>query len=174
MSGILRIFIIILPLTLSLAAYFLSINALFQMRVGKTKAIIQSMPGRSLGVGLVNFFFFSVIAIVLISISDQIDNEFLKGVMMLPALIIIGFILLMLSFGLAGMVNLIGERIIPQASLWKQTILGTLCLSLGCVLPFAGWFLLFPYVGFMGIGAFILGMFQRESKAEIFGTEKAD
>jgi hypothetical protein len=166
MSGIFRIFIIILPLTVSLAAYFLAANVLFPTRVGKTKAIIQSMPGRSFGVGLVNFSFFSVIAIVLLSISDRIDTEFIKGVMMLPALIIIGFILIMLSFGLAGMVNHAGERIIPQAPLWKQTMVGTLCLSLACVLPFAGWFLLFPYVGFMGIGAFILGIFQREPKAE--------
>jgi hypothetical protein len=36
-------------------------------------------------------------------------------------------------------------------------------LSFACALPVVGWFLLFPYVGFVGIGAFILGLFQREN-----------
>jgi hypothetical protein len=164
MSGILRIFIVILPLTVCLVAYFLSIHALFPIRVGKTKAIIQNMPWRSFGVGLVNFSFFFIIAVILISISDQIDAEFIKGIVMLPGLLIIGFILLMLTFGLAGMVNHIGERIITETSPWKQTVWGSLCLCLACALPFAGWFLLLPYVGFTGIGAFILGVLQREPK----------
>lgn len=164
MSDILRIFIIILLLTISLAAYFLITNALFLQRVEKTKTIVQNMPGRSFGIGLVNFIFFFVIALVLISISDNISNGFFRGVVMVPALIIIAFITIMLTFGLAAMANIVGERIFPDASLWKQTTWGTVCLCFACLLPFAGWFLLFPYIGFIGIGAFILGMFQRETK----------
>jgi hypothetical protein len=161
----LKIFILIFPLTVSLVAYFLTVHVLFPTRVGKTKVIIQSMPGRSFGVGLINFLFFFIIALILISISEQIDTEFIKGVVMLPALLLLGFILVMLTFGLAGVVSQIGEIILPQASTWKQSAWGTVCVSLACALPFAGWFLLFPYVGFMGIGAFILGIFQREPKA---------
>jgi hypothetical protein len=164
MSGIMRIFIIILPLTLCLIAYFLTANALFPVRIGKTKAIIQSMPGRSFGVGLVNFSFFFIIAVILISISENIDTEFIKGIVMLPGLLILGFILIMLTFGLAGMVNHIGERMVTETSPWKQTVWGALCLCLACALPFAGWFLLLPYAGFTGMGAFILGVFQREPK----------
>jgi hypothetical protein len=164
MSGIARIFILVLPLTVSLVAYFLAVQVLFPTRVGKTKAIIQNMPARSFGVGLINFFFFFILALILISISEQIDTEFIKGVVMLPALLLIGFILVMLTFGLAGMVSHIGEIVLPQASPWKQSAWGTVCLCFACVLPFAGWFLLFPYVSFIGIGAFILGIFQREPK----------
>jgi len=69
---------------------------------------------------------------------------------------------LMLSFGLVGIVNLLGERIFPDTSSWKQTVFGSIILSFACALPFVGWFLLFPYVGFVGIGGFILGLFQRE------------
>ncbi len=165
MSEILRIFIIILFLTVSLAAYFLATHALFPQRVEKTKTIIQSIPGRSLGIGLVNFSFFSVIAIFLVSISENISNGFLKGMVMLPALIIIVFITIMLTFGLAGMTVHVGERIFADAPLWKQTLYGTICLSFACALPFIGWFLLFPYIGLVGIGAFILGIFQREPKS---------
>jgi hypothetical protein len=165
MSGIMHIFIIILPLTISLAAYFLTVNALFPVRVGKTKAIIQIIPARSFWLGLVNFSFFFIVAIILFSISDNVDNEFIKGVVMLPALIILAFIAIMLTFGLAGMTAYVGERIFPEISSWKQAIWGTVCLSFACVLPFVGWFLLFPYIGLVGIGAFILGIFQREPKS---------
>jgi hypothetical protein len=167
MPGILQLFFISLPLTICLVAYLLTAQVLFPMRVGKTKMIIQNMPGRSFGVGLVNFSFFFIVAIILISISEKIDTEFIKGIVILPGLLIIGFILVMLTFGLAGMVNHIGERIITEASPWKQTIWGSVCLCLACALPFAGWFLLLPYVGFTGIGAFILGVFQREPKIQI-------
>jgi sorbitol-specific phosphotransferase system component IIBC len=165
MSGIFRIFIIILPLTISLAAYFLAAHVLFPARVGKTKAILQSMPARSFGVGLVNFSFFFIIAIILFSTADNVDNEFLKGVIMLPGLIILAFISIMLTFGLAGMTSHVGERIVPDMLPWKQTFWGTVCLSFACALPFIGWFLLFPYIGLVGIGAFILGIFQREPKS---------
>jgi hypothetical protein len=57
---------------------------------------------------------------------------------------------------------LIGERLFPDHAIWKQILLGSICLSLACALPFVGWFLLLPYVGFVGIGAVILGFFERE------------
>lgn len=162
MSDILRIFVVILILTLGLIAYFLAATALFPQRVAKTKAIAADMPGRSFGIGLVNFAFFSVVAIVLISISEKIGNGFFKGVVMLPAFIIIALIVIMLTFGLTAISNQVGDRIIPASAAWKQTFWGTGCLCFACALPFVGWFLLFPYIGFVGIGAFILGMFKRE------------
>jgi len=60
------------------------------------------------------------------------------------------------------MSGLIGERILPDLPAWKQLPWGTVCLALACALPFVGWFLLLPYVGFIGIGAVILGFFQRD------------
>lgn len=165
MSDILRIFVAVLILTLGVAAYFLVVNALFSQRVAKIKIIASDLPGRSFGIGLVNFAFFFVIAVILISVADKINNGFFKGVVILPGLIILAFLAIMLTFGLTGTANLIGERILPDAVSWKQTICGTSCLCFACALPFVGWFLLFPYIGFVGIGAFILGIFQRESKA---------
>jgi hypothetical protein len=161
MSDIFRLFIFIILMTIGLVAYFLVANALFPQRIVKTKAIIQSMPARSFGIGLVNFVFFAVIALVLFSISEN-AAAFLKVILTIPALIILALLAIILSFGLAGMSNLIGERIFPDVSAWKQTLWGTVCLSLACALPFVGWFLLLPYVGFVGIGAVILGFFRRE------------
>lgn len=161
MSDILRLFFITILMTIGLAAYFLVVNALFPQRIAKTKAIIQSMPARSFGIGLVNFVFFAVIAMVLLSVAEN-TGPFVRGILIIPAVIILVFLAIVLSFGLTGMANFIGERIFPDVSTWKQTLWGTVSLSLACALPFVGWFLLLPYVGFVGIGAVILGFFQRE------------
>jgi hypothetical protein len=165
MPEIVNIFVAIALLTASLAAYFLTIQVLFAGRVAKTKTIIQSLPGRSFGIGLVNFTFFMIVAIVLLSISDKIENGFFKAVVMLPGLIILTLIAIMLTFGLAAMSVHMGEKIITDAASTRQTISGTVCICFACALPFIGWYLLFPYIGLVGIGAFILGIFQREPKS---------
>jgi hypothetical protein len=159
MSDIIRLILIIILLTIGLVAYFLVVNALFPQRVAKTKSLVQSMPVRSFGIGFVNFMFFAVIAIVLLSVAEN-TGPFSKGILSIPAIIILAFLAIVLSFGLAGMANFVGERILPDFSPWKQTLWGTVCLSLACALPFVGWFLLLPYIGFIGIGAVILGFFQ--------------
>ena len=86
-----------------------------------------------------------------------------KVILTLPALLITAVLAIMLSFGLLGMVSLLGERIFPEVSAVKQTAFAAAVLSCACALPVVGWFLLFPYAGCVGIGAFILGLFQRET-----------
>ena len=161
MSDILRLFFAIILLTIGLAAYFLVANALFPQGIAKTKSMIQTMPARSFGIGVVNFVFFAVIAMVLFSIAENV-GAFIRGILTIPAIIILAFLAIVLSLGLAGMSNFIGERIFPDIPVWKQTLWGTVCLSLACGLPFVGWFFLLPYAGFVGIGAVILGFFQRK------------
>ena len=160
MPDIVRLFLIIILLIAGFAAYFLVVNALFVSRLAKTKAVAQSMPARSFGIGFVNFAFFAVIALVLLSVAEN-TGPFIRGILTIPAIIILAFLSIALSLGLAGMANLIGERLFPDILAWKQVLWGTLCLALACALPFVGWFLLLPYVGFVGIGAVILGYFQQ-------------
>jgi hypothetical protein len=159
MSDIVRLFLITILLIVGLAAYFLVLSALFAPRLTRTTFIAQSMPARSLGIGFVNFTFFAVIALVLLSIAEN-TGPFIRGILTIPAAIILALLAIALSLGLAGMANLIGGRIFPDLPVWKQVLWGTVCLTLACALPFVGWFLLLPYVGFVGIGAVILGFFQ--------------
>jgi hypothetical protein len=160
MSDIVRLMLAFILLTIGLVAYFLVMNALFPQRIAKTKSMIHSMPARSFGIGVVNFVFFAVIALVLFSVAEN-AGPFIRGILTIPAVVILAALTIVLSMGLTGMSNLIGERIFPDSSAWKQTLWGTVSLSLACALPWVGWFLLFPYVGFAGIGAVILGYFQR-------------
>lgn len=162
MTEILRLTFIIILLTIALAAYFLVIGALFANRAAKTQRVMIAMTGRSFGVGLVNFAFFGVIALVLFSVAGN-AGDFIRFILTVPALLITAVLAIMLSFGLAGTSKMLGERIFTDQPAWKQTAWGTVILSFACALPVVGWFLLLPYAGFVGIGAFILGLFQREN-----------
>ncbi|MBE0670711.1 MAG: hypothetical protein IH588_08995 [Anaerolineales bacterium] len=162
MTDILRIFFIVILLTITLAAYFLVIGALFTSRVIKTQSIINQTSGRAFGLGLVNFFFFGLIAFVMLSLAEN-AGSFVKGVLTIPALLILAFLSVLLSLGLTGMVNVLGERLFSDLPSWRRNIWGTVILCFACALPFVGWFLLLPYISFVGIGASILGFFQRNS-----------
>jgi hypothetical protein len=131
MTYILRLFFIIIMLTIALAAYFLVIGALFTNRAAKIQRVITAMPGRSFGVGLFNFAFFGVIALVLFSLAENVGN-FVKVILITPALVITAVLAIMLSFGLAGMVNLLGERILPEVTSWKRIVISTAALSFAC------------------------------------------
>ena len=162
MDNILRLFFVTLLLTIALSAYFLVIGALFTERVLKTKNVIQRMPWRSFGLGMVNFLFFGVIALVLLSVSQN-AAAFVRGLLTIPALIILVLLAVLLSLGLTGMVQSVGEQIFPDMTAWKRNIWSAVILCFACALPVFGWFLLFPYIGFVGIGAAILAFFQRNS-----------
>lgn len=161
MTDIMQLIFGIILLTVGLAAYFLVLQALFEARVAKASVIARSTPARSFGIGLVNFVFFAVIALVLFSLAEN-AGPFLRGILTVPAIIILALLTLTLSLGLAGMASLVGDRLFPGFAAWKQTLWGAVCLALACALPFAGWFLLLPYVGMVGVGAVILSFFQRE------------
>ncbi len=97
---------------------------------------------------------------VLLSVAEN-TGAFVKGVLTLPALLILAFLTVLLSLGLTGMVNVLGERLFSDLPSWKRNICSTVILCFACALPFVGWFLLLPYLGLVGIGASILGFFQR-------------
>jgi hypothetical protein len=160
MTDILRLLLILVLLTSSLSAYFLVVGVLFPKRIEKTQRAINQLTVRSFGVGFVNFLFFGVIAIVLFSVAENAGG-FLQGVLTIPALIIAGLLALMLTFGLSAMVNELGVRLFAENPAWKQIVWGSAALTFACALPFVGWFILLPYVGFVGIGGVILGFFQK-------------
>lgn len=148
--------------SLGLSAFFVALNTLFPYRIAKTWAAADAMPGRSLGFGVINFLFFGAIAFALFGISDQLNNDALRVVFLFPALVCVALLGMGLSFGLAGVVQLVGQRLMPEQGGWRHTIMGTLVLGWACALPFVGWFGLLPYAGLLGLGAFIVGFFSRE------------
>ncbi len=159
MNDLHPVIFVFLALTLLLIPFFIVMGALFPKRVTKAQSILNLMPGRAFAVGLVNFVFFLAVGMVLLIIADKTGN-FLKTILTIPALIIFTVLAITLSFGLTGMVQLIGERLAPTQSAWRRTFWGALLLGISCAVPLVGWFLLLPYTACAGIGAFITSFFQ--------------
>ena len=163
MSEIFRVTLFVILFAVGFASYFLVVGALFPARISKTTSMVKLSPGRSLGIGFVNFLFFGAIAVALFAVSEGVGEGALKFILLIPALLIAGVLVILLSFGLSAMIGIIGERVFPDLSSWKQSFWATIILTFGSAIPTIGWFLLFPYVALTGFGAVILSYFQRDS-----------
>ena len=160
MEPLLRILILFILIPLCLFGFFTVLNILFPQRLSKTRNILQSTLNRSFWIGLVNVLFLLPVSVVLLSLGNT-TSGLLSAMIMLPGLLLLGVLLSLASFGLTCIVNMVGEQSMPDQNLLKRTFWGTLLLSLAGALPFVGWFLFLPYVLIIGVGAAILGFFQK-------------
>ena len=164
MSEILRVIPLFVLLALAFACYFLVVGALFARRVEKAIHNVKLMPGRSFGIGLVNFLFFGAMTVALFVVAEEFQESGRNLpyiLLMIPTLLLIGVMLIVLSLGLLSMITILGETIFPDLSVWKKIFWATLILAFGSAIPIVGMVILFPYVSLTGFGAVILGFFQR-------------
>jgi hypothetical protein len=162
MTNIPGITLIIILLSIPLAACVLVISALFPNRLARTKSAAGTMPGRAFGLGLVNCAFFGTIAMVLLTLLDgNRVPDLLRVVLFLPTMAVLALLGILITFGAAGVAQVIGERIFEDQNAGRQGAFGAIVLGTACALPFVGWFLLIPYIVFVGIGATILGFLQK-------------
>lgn len=157
MSDVVRLIALLLFGNLGLVAFMHTLAALFPRRLARTRALADEMPGRSCLAGAVNGVFFGALSLALFAIPSSWLGELPR----LPALGLLGLLSVGLSFGLAGVARLVGERLRPAESALRQMTWGTLALSLGSALPLVGWFALLPYAACLGLGAFLLSFFVR-------------
>jgi hypothetical protein len=146
-----------LVVTLSLVAFFAVTAAFFPYRVSRVEGVIQGMPGRSFLVGLVNLIFFGAVMLVFFSLAERFNGG---GLRVLGGIFLI-VLSIGVSFGLAGVVQVLGARIRDGAIGLARTAWGTVLLALACGLPFVGWFGLLPYAASLGLGGVILSFFTR-------------
>ena len=140
-----------------LTALFLVVGALFPRRVAYTHALADSARGRAFVIGLINFAFLAIVSFMFFVLADNLN----LGILAFPGTLVLALLILGLTFGLAGVVHLVGERLAPDQGPTTRALCGALALSLACATPFAGWFVLLPFVGITGLGAFILSYLQR-------------
>ena len=167
MIDLIRIAFVIILLTLGFACYFLVLNALFPRRTAKTMNVVQQMPLRSFGIGLVNFLFFGTITVILFAVAENFQeggDKIPYAILMIPTLFFMGLLTTVLSFGIVAISNILGERLFPELPQWRKTFWGTVVLAFACAIPAVGWVLLFPLVAITGFGAVLLGFFQREAR----------
>jgi hypothetical protein len=159
---LLRLASVLLYGSLALVAFFLVLVALFPRRIGRTQAIAEGMPGRSFVVGLVNLIFGAAVVLALVALAQWTHIQLLGA----PALAILALVVLAVAFGLGGLVQLIGTRLLPEQPGPRRTIAATLALGWACTLPFVGWFGLLPVAAAIGTGAFILTFFSQPGQPQ--------
>lgn len=165
MSELISGIILALLIAVSLVAFFVALNVFFSGRISRARQSVHNFPGRCLLLGVVNLTFFGAISLAIFALSSWLGE--------VPFLQIIGLIFLIIPglaalFGLAGLVELVGERLVADKSALMRTTWGTLTLTLACALPFVGWFVLLPYVFLLGLGAFILSLISRQEPPAAF------
>ncbi len=141
--------------SLSLVAFFLVVSALFPDRVARTRASAENTPGRSFVIGLVNLIFFGAVSLASFALNERGGG----GLLAIPGLVALALLCIGVVFGLAGLAGLVGERLAPSQPAVGRTVCGVLALAWAGATPFAGWFLLLPYVSALGLGAFVLSFF---------------
>ena len=149
---------------IALSAFFMVLGGLFQSLVTRSKNASGGMPGQSFLIGLVNALFFSVVALGFNALGDATGFEVLR----LPALLLVVVFAILIAYGLSGMAWLIGERLFPERRWAVQLLLGSLSMILASLTPYLGWFLLFPYLCFRGLGGALLGI-TRGRRSELAG-----
>jgi hypothetical protein len=155
MNDLVRFSAVLLFGTLTLVAFFLVLGALFPERIARTGRLAGQSPGRSLALGLLNAVFLASLVVALLAVSEWTRLRVLG----FPALLLVVLAAVAASFGLAGVTQLVGERLLPDRGPALRQAAGALAAGLACALPFAGWFLLLPYLLLVGLGAFILSFF---------------
>jgi hypothetical protein len=143
---------------LCLAAYLTVWRALFAERVTALLTVAAATPLRAFVIGLINLTFFGVVALALASIAGQGGPA---ALLWLPVLIAIACLVVALSFGLSAFAQTLGERLLPEATRARQSLIGALLLIAASMLPVAGWLVLFPFVACVGVGAFVMGIARR-------------
>ncbi|MCC7361646.1 MAG: hypothetical protein IT317_19335 [Anaerolineales bacterium] len=148
--------VVICLAALALAAFFVVLGALFPDRLARTRAIAARAPGRAFVIGLINAFFAGVVVLALLAVASWTTIQLIA----VPALVLLSLLALGLAFGLGGVVALLGERLLPERGVIVRHGATAILLALACALPYAGWFLLGPYVALLGLGAFLLTFFE--------------
>ena len=144
----------------TLVTALIFIRGLFPIRVEKVQMTLENNWKRSFWIGLANTILISVIVFGLASLGNN------ASIFLIPAFGIYGVFLIGLLFGLSSFTQILGERLFPDLSPVKRDIRSGAVFMLTCLLPAVGWFLLFPYIVSLAVGAVVITLFQRNKKEE--------
>ncbi|MCJ7734267.1 MAG: hypothetical protein MUP11_06940 [Anaerolineales bacterium] len=144
----------------TLAASFIFTRGLFPERVEKVQQTLETNWKRSFWIGLINTVLISIFVIGLGALGQN------SPIFYIPAFAIYGALLIGLLFGLTAFIQVLGERLFPDQSPVKRDIRAGAVFLLTGLLPFVGWFLLFPYVLSLSVGAVLITLFRKKKSPD--------
>jgi hypothetical protein len=148
---------------ITLIASLILMRGLFPVRVDRVRQTLENNWKRSFWIGLLNTILISVFVFGLGSLAEGAPIFFF------PAFGIYGVFLIGLLFGLGAFNLILGDRLFPDQPPVKRDAKAGAIWLLTSLLPFVGWFLLFPYFISLSVGAVVITLFQnrKEKKSEI-------
>lgn len=153
---------VLLFAVLSLAALVASLilmRGLFPVRVDRVRQTLENNWKRSFWIGLLNTVLITVFVLGLGALSEG------APIFYIPTFGLYGAFLVGLLYGLAAFIGLLGDRLFPDRPPVKKDIHAGAVFLLASLLPFVGWFLLFPYGISLAVGAVVITIFKdRKSK----------
>lgn len=132
-------------------ALFIVLQVLFKPWVEEAKQNARESAGRSLAIGFVNALLITALSLGFWALGENTGG----GVFSLVGLLLVSALVIAMVFGLTAMVALVAERVLPEAQGWRQVAGGGGLVVLACLTPYVGWFGLFPYLVFRGLGGLI-------------------
>lgn len=145
---------------ITLVASFIFIRGLFPVRVSKIQENLEQSWKRSFWLGLMNTILISIFVFGFGSLGNG------SPIFYIPAMAMYGAFLIGLLFGLSAFVQILGERLFPNLNPVRRDVKAGSIFLLTSLLPFVGWFLLFPYVISLSVGAVVITIFQNRKKRE--------
>jgi hypothetical protein len=153
-SALIALFILVL---LGLVSLMIVLRFLFRRIIDETSEAMQESTPRALGIGLVNFLFAGAIALALLALGENTGI----AILFIPAILLLALLVVAMTMGLVAVASFLGDLLTPEQALWRKTVVGAFLLTLACLTPYVGWFFLFPYVIFLGLGAYLRSLFVR-------------
>jgi hypothetical protein len=132
----------------------------------RTKAVLDASLGRAFIIGLVNLAFFLILFLLLVSAGEWSGQGALSEILGVLGILIVLTLTVFALAGLAGLARLLGERIGEAKSAFRGDLRGGLVLVLAGLAPFVGWYLFTPFILATALGASILALFRKKSKAQ--------
>ncbi len=159
MNEAIGVFIYVVLLAGAIAAYCVVMVLFFGRAVTNAELNATLAPGRAFGVGLVNLLFFGTVAVLSAGVADSTGISLL----VIPALVALGLVGIGWSIGVSALARAAGARLLPTVNGFQQVAIGAGVLTLASLLPFIGWFILLPYLLFVGLGSTIMSLFSARS-----------
>lgn len=161
--GVLALFFIF---GIGLSAMTLVLNVMFSSFITRARDTAERMPVRSALVGFINFAFFGILSIAVLSVGQWAETHVSTGsagLIRLLGVLIILFLLTFIAFGITAVARWVGERLVPNATATRQALSGIVALEVASTTPLIGWIFVPLAVILLGYGAIIIALVWRRT-----------
>ena len=151
--------LIVIVALLAAAAFSNVISVLFPRKIEAVAGGWSEINPRTFWLGVVNTILLAVPVIVLLILSANLGQW-----VAIPSVLIIAFYVGVGLFSLIGLVDFLGRRLFPDASPFRQNTYAAIVLILALLTPYAGWYLLLPFLLIYGFGGSVGRFLQRRRR----------